>query len=333
MQDVRQSMPHYEMNLDHNGHFRTESTDALLRLRTEVRRMIELRHDAGLLRPSTIAAIPGVSRFVQRSTLRLAAAILAAALVHAPAWAQTADQPGPSPASEPEAVQAPRLLEDLKAFAAEPLRWRRREWLRFAGIAAATRVAYEYDDDVREDYANDGEPNYHEVADAMPPAILFGATWFKAKLGRDEEAFREAAMMRRAFVLQTISTEVVKVAFRRERPGPGVPPDNWSNGHSLSFPSGHTGAAFAIGTVFAESGDDRHRRLRRVIGYGVGTLVGYQRINHDTHWLSDTVAGAALGIMSAKFVMRRHEGKEPRGVFALAPIEGGTMVTYTLPLR
>jgi membrane-associated phospholipid phosphatase len=282
----------------------------------------------------TIALIAGQpSALVQRSTLTLAAAILAGALVHMPAHAQTPDDPGPSPASEPESVQAPRLLDDLKTFAGEPLRWRRREWLRFAGIAAATRVAYEYDDDVREDYANDGDPNYHEVADAMPPAILFGATWFTAKLGRNEQAFREAAMMRRAFVLQTISTEVVKVAFRRERPGLGVSRDNWSDGHSLSFPSGHTGAAFAIGTVFAESGDDRHRRLRRVIGYGVGALVGYQRINHDAHWFSDTVAGAALGIWTAKYVMRRHEGTEPRGVFALAPMEGGTMLTYTVPLR
>jgi membrane-associated phospholipid phosphatase len=270
---------------------------------------------------------------VQRSTLTLTVTILVAALAHLPIGAQTSADDGPSPAPGSQSEQAPRLPDDLKAFAAEPLRWRGREWLRFAGVAAAVRAAYEYDEDVRDHYANDGKPNYHEVAEAMPPAIVFGATWFAAKLGRNEEAFREAAMMRRAFVLQTISTEVVKVAFRRERPGPGVPRDNWSNGHSLSFPSGHTGAAFAIGTVFAESGDDEHRRLRRVIGYGIGTFVGYQRINHDAHWLSDTVAGAALGIMSAKFVMRRHEGKEPRGVFALAPMEGGTMVTYTVPLR
>jgi membrane-associated phospholipid phosphatase len=263
----------------------------------------------------------------------LAATMLGAVLMYTPVVAQTADDPGPSPASEPESVQAPHLRDDLKAYGAEPLRWRGREWLRFAGIAAATRVAYEYDDDVREDYANDGEPNYHEVADAMPPAILFGATWFAAKLRDNEQAFEEAAMMRRAFVLQVFGTEVMKVAFRRERPGPGVPPDNWSNGHSLSFPSGHTAAAFAIGTVFAESGDDEHRRWRRVIGYGVGAVVGYQRINHDAHWLSDTVAGAALGIATAKFVMRRHEGTEPRGVFSLLPMEGGTKVTYTIPLR
>ena len=269
---------------------------------------------------------------MQRTTLTLAAATLAAALMHVPAYAQTADDAGPSPASEPESAQTTRLGDDLKAFATAPLRWRRREWLRFGGIAAAVGVAYQYDDDVRAHYANDGEPNHHEVADSMPPAIVFGATWFAAKLGRNEEARREAAAMRRAFVLQTISTEVIKVAFRRERPGPGVPRDHWNDG-GLSFPSGHTAAAFAIGTVLAESGDDRHRRLRRVIGYGIGTAVAYQRVNHDAHWFSDSVAGAALGIATAKFVMKRREAAEPRGEFSLRPIEGGTMVTYTVPLR
>ena len=296
--------------------------------------MIRSRHAVRVLRPSTIAVAARKARaLVDRAALTLATAMLVGALVHLPARAQTSDDPGPSPASELESVQAPRLPDDLRAYAAEPLRWRRREWLRFAGVAAAVRAAYEYDDDIRERYANDGEPNYHEVADAMPPAILFGATWFAAKLRDNEEAFEEAAMMRRAFVLQVYGTEVMKVAFRRERPGPGVPPDNWSDGHSLSFPSGHTAAAFAIGTVFAESGDDEHRRLRRVIGYGVGAVVGYQRVNHDSHWFSDTVAGTALGIATAKFVMRRHEGTEPRGVFALQPMEGGTRVTYTVPLR
>jgi hypothetical protein len=269
---------------------------------------------------------------VQRSTLTAAAVILAGALARMPAGAQTAADPGPSPAPEPPSVPAPRLVDDLKALASEPLRWRGREWLRFAGIAAAVGVSYQHDDDIRDHYANNGDPNYHEVADAMPPAIVFGATWFAAKLGRDEEAFREAAMMRRAFVLQTISTEVVKVALRRERPGPGVPRDHWNDG-DLSFPSGHTAAAFAIGTVLAESGDDEHRRLRRVIGYGIGTLVAYQRVNHDAHWFSDTVAGAALGIATAKFVMKRHEGKEPRAVFALLPIEGGAMLSYGVALR
>jgi membrane-associated phospholipid phosphatase len=263
---------------------------------------------------------------------RLATTLVAVALLHTPAFAQTPEDAGPSPAPEPEPPQITRLPDDIRAFASAPLRWRGAEWLRFAGVVATVGVAYHYDDKVHEHFANDGEPNYHEVADAMPSAFVFGGMWFAAKLAHSEEARWESSVMRRAIVLETLGSEVMKVAFRRKRPGPDVPANHWGGG-GLSFPSGHTATAFAIGTVLAESGDDRHRWLRRVIGYGLGVATGYLRLDHDAHWLSDTVAGAALGVVTAKFVMRRREGTEPRGEFSLRPVDGGTMLTYTVPMR
>ncbi|MEO8465686.1 MAG: phosphatase PAP2 family protein [Gammaproteobacteria bacterium] len=262
--------------------------------------------------------------------MRFAAIVFAAALLQGAAFAQAPGDPGPSPAPEP--AQVARLRDDIKAFATEPARWRGGDWLKVAGIAAAVGVAYHYDDKVHEHFANDGEPNYHEVVDAMPAAFVFGGMWFAAKLGHNEEAQWESLAMRRAFVLETLGSEVMKVAFRRKRPGPGVPANHWGGG-GLSFPSGHTAAAFAIGTVLAESGDDKHRWWRRVLGYGVGVTTGYLRLDHDAHWLSDTVAGAALGIGAAKFVMKRRAGTTPRGEFAVLPANGGTMLTYTVPLR
>lgn len=261
--------------------------------------------------------------------LAIAAAVLAATLTPVGAAAQTAA----GPAAQTTPVQRATLGEDLKAFATWPAEWRARDWLKFTGVVAAVGAAYGQDDEIRDRYKNDGEPNYHEVIDAMPTAVTFGGMWLAGKLARNEEARWEADAMRRAFVIQTISTEVVKVAFRRERPGPGVPKDNW-NDHGLSFPSGHTAAAFAIGTVLAESGSDTHRALRRTLGYGLGVAMGYQRVNHDAHWFSDTVAGAAIGIAAAKFVMRRREGTEPRGQLLVLPLDGGgTMLTYAVPLR
>ncbi len=264
-------------------------------------------------------------------SMKLTAALVAAALLPTPAFAQTED-PGPAPASGPEPAQITRLPDDIRAFASAPLRWRGREWLKFAGVFATVGVAYHYDDKVRAHFSNDGEPNYHEVVDAMPSAFVFGGMWFAAKLAHNDEARWESSVMRRAIVLETLGSEVMKVAFRRKRPGPGVPADHWGGG-GLSFPSGHTATAFAIGTVFAESGDDKHRWWRRVIGYGLGVSTAYLRLDHDAHWLSDTVAGAALGVVSAKFVMRRRGGTEPRGEFSLRPGDGGTLLTYTVPMR
>lgn len=272
------------------------------------------------------------SRWLRRASLALATVVLSA-LPRTPLLAQAAAETGPSPAAAAlSSAQPHRLPDDLKAFAAQPLHWRGKDWLRFGGALAAVSLAYQYDDKVRAHYANDGEPNYHEVIDSMPAAAVFGGTWFAAKLARSEEARQEVAAMRRAIVLQTIGVEVMKVAFRRERPGPGVSRDGWGDG-GLSFPSGHTAAAFAIGTVLAESGNAKTRWWRRVIGYGIGVGTGYQRINHDAHWLSDTVAGAAMGIWAAKFVMKRRASVAPRGQVALVPSDGGAMLTYTVPMR
>jgi len=62
---------------------------------------------------------------------------------------------------------------------------------------------------------------------------------------------------------------------------------------------------FAVGTVLAESGNDDYRWVRRFLGYGLGAATSYERLKHNAHWLSDTVAGAALGIASAHFAMNR----------------------------
>jgi membrane-associated phospholipid phosphatase len=139
--------------------------------------------------------------------------------------------------------------------------------------------------------------------------------------------------MRRAFVVNAITVQVLKVAIRRDRPAPGVEKDGWFGHEDLSFPSGHTAAAFAIGTVLAESGDDKRRALRRTLGYGIGVYTAYQRVNHDSHWFSDTVAGAAIGIAAANVVMRRRREAEPFGHLGIAPMHDGMMLTYTVPLR
>ena len=85
--------------------------------------------------------------------------------------------------------------------------------------------------------------------------------------------------------------------------------------------------------MLAESGGDRYRLLRRVLGYGIAAGTAYARMDHDAHWLSDTVAGAGLGIATARFVMKRRDGTERRGQVGLVPWNEGVALTYTVELR
>jgi membrane-associated phospholipid phosphatase len=107
-------------------------------------------------------------------------------------------------------------------------------------------------------------------------------------------------------------------------------PNQWSPGSSGSFPSEHTTAAFAIGTVLAESGNGEYRWIRRFLGYGTAGFTAYERLKHNAHWLSDTVAGGALGAASASFAMHRQRGADSQrdSTLALTPLAGGVVLRY-----
>jgi membrane-associated phospholipid phosphatase len=56
---------------------------------------------------------------------------------------------------------------------------------------------------------------------------------------------------------------------------------------------------------------------------------------HDNvHWLSDTVAGAAIGIATAEFAMNRRQQHAHRWELSVAPMAGGgTELDFTWTLH
>jgi hypothetical protein len=77
-----------------------------------------------------------------------------------------------------------------------------------------------------------------------------------------------------------------------------------SSSISSSFPSGHTTAAFAAATVFAQEYKDE--TLIPVVAYTAATLVGLSRITQNAHWATDVVAGACLGYVTGKQVVNNY---------------------------
>lgn len=71
----------------------------------------------------------------------------------------------------------------------------------------------------------------------------------------------------------------------------------------------------------------------RLIGYGAASAVGYARVHDGAHWLSDTVAGAALGIATGRFVTHRADERSRRYSVDLQPMPHGAMLTYTYILH
>lgn len=276
-------------------------------------------------------------------TLSVAAGILTAsgaAYAQAPAESPAAiPTPAGGPAQEPAAAEIPAragLGSDIKAYFTAPLHWNENDWLWFGGALAAVGAAHHYDTDVRKHFTQNLAPgqsvNSDDVHDAIPTAAVFLATFGYANLVGSSDGRSEAWTMLEAAGLSGVSAYALKYAIRREGPDQTTDPNEWLKGSGGSFPSFHSTAAFAVGTVLAESGNDDYRWLRRLLGYGLGVATSYERLKHNAHWLSDTVAGAALGTASARFTMNRNYATGAASNLTLVPVAGGAMLTYRVDL-
>lgn len=111
-----------------------------------------------------------------------------------------------------------------------------------------------------------------------------------------------------AMVVNGIYTEIFKKAVGRTRP---------DGSDRLSFPSGHASSAFALATVA-----ERHYGWKvGVPSYLAASAIGLSRIERSKHYLSDVLAGATLGVITGRTVVRTNG--EPAGrqrSFTLTPM-------------
>jgi membrane-associated phospholipid phosphatase len=225
-------------------------------------------------------------------------------------------------------------LEDAKLYFTAPLRWDEEDWIYFGGTLVAIGAAHQFDERVRDHFATgskatlNGGEDRNSLRDAAPTVALIAGTGLYAAFIDDRDGYRETWSLVEAGAFSGATAEALGLAAGRERPDATTFPNEWGKGGD-SFPSLHTTVAFAVGTVFAESGNDEYRWLRRIIGYGVAAATGYVRTSENVHWLSDSVAGAALGIATARFVLNR-QGAEERASLQFQPVRNGWLISYSV---
>ncbi|RMF07068.1 phosphatase PAP2 family protein [Candidatus Woesearchaeota archaeon] len=112
-------------------------------------------------------------------------------------------------------------------------------------------------------------------------------------LGRNN-AWLDAAVSVVAVGGAQLVKEVMKSAIRRARPENAI-----IHAEGFSFPSGHATAAAAVAVVlvFVLGKHLKGRTKKTVEWFAVayGVMVGFSRIFLNVHWLSDVMAGFALG--------------------------------------
>jgi membrane-associated phospholipid phosphatase len=132
---------------------------------------------------------------------------------------------------------------------------------------------------------------------------VLGAGALAGRLTGDAAVTRTALRAAGAVAVAGGVATALKFAIGRSRPDGGGDADDFRpfSGWN-SFPSGHTAAAFALATTIAEATRDPWTDAAL---YGAATLTAFARLNDDRHWASDVFAGALVGHLSARWLMRR----------------------------
>jgi membrane-associated phospholipid phosphatase len=266
----------------------------------------------------------------RRTSHRRWRVFVALALLSAPA-SSLAEEPAPSaPAPEPAKKACDDGRRTMGRLPANIGRgfvgvFSRDNLWPFVGGAAATGVAAGFDRQVRDSVADPGSSFGKDLSTVggVPAAISVAGLFVG---GRFAHGTRFRAMtydMADAAVVNAAYTGALKLATHRERP-------NGSN--NLSFPSGHASNAFTLATVV-----ELHYGWK--LGaplYVLAGVISYARLVQDVHYLSDVVAGATLGYIVGRSVVRvngRPLDSVRQATWSVSPIatrrERGMLVAVT----
>lgn len=232
-------------------------------------------------------------------------------------------------------------VTDTKSILTSPSRWESSDWMKASVIMAMTVGLYAYDQDIRDwvqDNRNDTTDKIAKTAkpfgDGMYTLPALGGFYLYGSVLEDEKAQTTALLSLESFAVSGMFIQVMKFTGHRHRPNSGDPPDTWDGpGFSishLSFPSGHSSAAFSVATVIASEYDDIV--LVPPLAYGIATLAALSRINDDAHWASDIFFGSAIGYFTAKAIFNLHNNSKKDRNFAIIPIidgpHAGLLIAY-----
>ena len=266
-------------------------------------------------------------------------AVLLLLLVSARGWAQeveAAKEPGfPARAGDALLEEVKRYAKDSAALVTAPFHWDRDDASRAVGagviigglIAADPRI-YRGIQDARSDFTD-------RVSAATTTFGASGAVWTAGGLlcvgllsGKNgiRDMGRDSL---ETLVLTSVLTHfVLKPTFGRWRPYESDGTNRFEpfSSHN-SFPSGHSVYAWSVASVVAMRAPGW---IIPTIAYGLATVVAFDRVNDQQHFMGDVVAGAFFATATGRFLVRRHlaEGrvaseKTPAVSFEVIPIRDG----------
>lgn len=147
-----------------------------------------------------------------------------------------------------------------------------------------------------QEHINNAFPDFHTDIDDflmyVPALTMYTADLLKVESKND--AFTQTKYLVIAGLANHLVTFGIKHATAETRPN-GV--------DDLSFPSGHTSNAFMMATVLFHEFKD----VKPVLAYSgflFASATGVLRVLNNSHWVSDVLVGAGIGILVTDLVYR-----------------------------
>jgi hypothetical protein len=146
-------------------------------------------------------------------------------------------------------------------------------------------------------------------------------------LATGDEGVRDAGIrISSSLAMAGVVVTVAKLVAGRSRPSrEGSDAEDFSPfSGNTSAPSGHAAMAFALA---ASVGEELHSPWASAGLYTLAAATAWSRVNDNVHWFSDVVAGAAVGIVSARFMNGKLSifGIRPPH---LRPVRGGVAIAW-----
>ena len=221
-----------------------------------------------------------------------------------------------------------RLKNELHYMVKKPFTMDGADWRNLGVASLAVGGAAIFDKDIRNSFhnrENEVIKNLEIFGNGLFVGGLFVGFYGLSKITKEETDKQTFLLGIESLAWSGAITSLLKYSTGRQRPSVG---DHWFSGGD-SFPSGHTATAFAAARVldyqyFSIAQDDpateKFLKYSAKAGiYSLASLVGYQRIYSNKHYLSDVIAGAIIGSAIANMVINLN--KNDKQEWGIKPAE------------
>src|SRR5229473_3537648 len=258
-------------------------------------------------------------------------ACMSSAFAQASTKASPIPQPSPTPSLERKFLK--NILRDQRAIWTSPLHLEKEDakWLVPLGLSTTALIATDrrtadalHDDRSRLNLSH----AISDVGSGFGAGSIAGAFYIIGRATHNARARETGLLGGEALIDSGIVAAALKSATQRPRPRAGKERGDFFDG-GLSFPSGHSIAAWSLATVVAN--EYRDRRLVQISAYGVAAAVSVSRYTGRNHFLSDVLVGSAIGYGIGRYIYRTHHDPAPESTGQEPPRAPSKLLPLIIP--